>query len=52
MIFYGLFCSKVTLLKGLRSILILDNKLFCRKKYRGPWVKIEIWSKKELSKTR
>ena len=48
--FYGLFCSEVTLWKGLRPTLILDSKLFCRKKYRDLWIKLEIWSKKGLSK--
>ena len=47
--FYGLFCSEATLWKGLRPILILDSKLFCWKKYRGPWIKIKIWSKKGFS---
>ena len=51
-VFMGYFVVGLPCEKVLRPILILDNKLFCRKKYWGPWIKIEIWSKKERSKAR
>jgi hypothetical protein len=50
--FNGLFSNEIILWKGLRPILILDDKLFCRKKYWGLWIKIKIWSKKGFSKAR
>ena len=51
-VFYGSFCSEATLWKGPRPTSTLDGKSLCRKKSRGPWMKIEIWSKKRLSKAR
>ena len=49
---YGLFYNEATLWKGLRPILILDSRLFYRKKYWDPCIKIKIWSKKGYSKAR
>ena len=40
--FYGLFYDEAILWKGLRPTLILDSKLFCRKKYRDLYIKIKI----------
>ena len=48
----GLFFYEVTLWKGLRSTLILNRKLFCRKNTGALWIKILVRSIKGFSKAR